>query len=63
MAQRVRLLLLLSLSVLSGCAFAGGGGKSYELDPSKVGTGQQSITPLNDAMHMDGQDLNTRRGR
>jgi hypothetical protein len=63
MATWVRLLLLLSLSVLSGCAFDGGGGKSYEFDPGMVGTGQQSIVPLNDATHMDGQDLNTKRGR
>lgn len=58
---RLSLFILTALTG-TGCTFDGGGGKSYEFDPSKIGTGQQAIVPLTDGTHLDGQSLDNRRG-
>lgn len=39
------------------------GGPAYTLDTEKVGTGQQAITPRNDAGYADGQALDCRTRR
>jgi hypothetical protein len=63
-ALLLRVLFLLAIAFISGCAIDGGGsGKSYEVDASKIGTGQQAVVPLTDGTHIDGQSMDTRRGR
>lgn len=58
------MLVLCAVTFAFGCATDGtSSGKGYEFDPGKVGTGQSAIVPLNDATHLDGQPLDTRRGK
>src|SRR5262249_53861059 len=62
---RVALLALLTVPQF-GCSWLGlplgpWGGPAYMLDGDKVGSGQQAITPTNDAQHWNGESMDARR--
>jgi hypothetical protein len=60
----LRLALLSTVAILPlGCGsidFGPWGGPSYTLDTDKIGTGQQTITPRNDASYWNGQPMDYR---
>lgn len=59
----VRLLFLFPL-LICGCgpwSFPAGYGRSYSIEPRKIGSGEQVVTPTNDAWHIDGEPLDLRK--
>ena len=59
----IRIALGMILLMTTGCSFGPWGGPAYTLDPGKIGTGQQAITPRNDGFYSNGysDDYRTRR--
>ena len=57
--------LLLSICPTGCCLVDLGpwGGPAYTLDTSKIGTGQQAITPRDDAQYWNGQPMDNRTHR
>jgi hypothetical protein len=59
-------LLLILTATIAGCSswnLGPWGGPAYTLDTEKIGTGQQAITPRNDAFYQNGEPMDYRSRR
>ena len=62
--MRRNVLRLLALVVVAGgCSLPTTGGMAYDIDASKVGTGQQAVVPRNDGGYWDGRPMDNRPSR
>jgi hypothetical protein len=64
---KLLLILVLAMVATPGCCIVSQlgpwGGPAYDLDYGKIGTGEQAITPTNDAFYMNGEPQDCRTNR
>jgi hypothetical protein len=58
----IRLAALAALAAC-GCSLPATGGRAYDIDASKIGTGEQAVVPRNDSQFWNGQQMDTRSPR
>ena len=64
--RRIAIALFLafaSVTLPTGCQLGPWGGPAYDVDYGKIGTGEQAITPRNDAFYMNGEPQDYRSNR